>query len=48
MDRDLASVLDIIHRYDDVNLDKVWEIVTTGVPGLVANLESLLPPESQP
>jgi uncharacterized protein with HEPN domain len=35
----------LIHGYDDVNLDKVWEIATAQVPGLVASLEPLLPPE---
>ena len=34
----------VVHGYFDVDLDRVWAIVTADVPTLVAQLDSLLPP----
>jgi uncharacterized protein with HEPN domain len=34
----------VVHGYFDVDLDRVWAIVTADVPTLVAQLKSLLPP----
>jgi uncharacterized protein with HEPN domain len=36
----------LIHGYGDVRLDIVWQVVTATLPGLVAILRPLLPPES--
>lgn len=34
----------IIHAYDDINLDVVWDTVTNDLPVLIAQLEAILPP----
>jgi uncharacterized protein with HEPN domain len=34
----------VVHGYFDVDLDRVWVIVTADVPTLIAQLESLLLP----
>jgi uncharacterized protein with HEPN domain len=36
----------LIHGYGDVRLDIVWQVVATRLPGLIAVLRPLLPPES--
>ena len=42
--QDIAGMRDIlIHRYDNVELDEVWEAVTRDVPRLLAYLEPLAP-----
>jgi uncharacterized protein with HEPN domain len=40
----------LIHGYDAVDLDILWQAVTVDLPPLVALLEEILPPreESQP
>jgi uncharacterized protein with HEPN domain len=44
--RQIAGLRDVlIHRYDDVNLDLLWETVAVAVPDLLAALEGFLPPE---
>ncbi len=35
----------LIHGYGDVRLDIVWQVVTETLPGVVAALRPLLPPE---
>jgi uncharacterized protein with HEPN domain len=35
----------LIHGYDDVSLDMVWEVATIHVPKLLSQLEPLVPPE---
>ena len=35
----------MIHGYDDIDMDIVWETVQQDIPRLVAQLESLVPPE---
>ena len=35
----------IVHEYDEVSLDKVWESVTKEIPRLVADLEAIVPKE---
>lgn len=35
----------LIHGYDDVRLDIVWRVVTETLPGLIAILRPLIPPE---
>jgi len=37
----------LVHRYGGVNGDKVWEVLTSYLPGLIAELERMLPPEMQ-
>ena len=33
----------MIHRYDDIDMDIVWETVTRDIPRLIPQLESLVP-----
>ncbi len=41
----MAGLRDVlIHRYDDVNVELLWETVAVAVPSLLASLETLLPP----
>ena len=35
----------MIHGYDDIDMNVVWETVQQDIPRLVAQLESLVPPE---
>jgi uncharacterized protein with HEPN domain len=35
----------IVHEYDDVSLDKVWESATGEIQGLIAALEVIVPKE---
>ena len=35
----------IVHDYDHISIDKVWDIVRTEVPQLVRALEAIVPPE---
>ncbi len=37
----------LIHGYDDVDLDVVWDTATIHVPRLLKDVEPLLPPESK-
>ena len=36
----------VIHRYDDIDMDIVWETVEQDIPRLIAQLERLVPEES--
>ena len=36
----------LIHRYDDIDLDEVWKTAEVDIPVLLTALESLLPNES--
>jgi len=38
----------LIHGYDDVRLDIVWRVATERLPVLIAALEPLIPPKSEP
>lgn len=39
----------LIHRYDEINYDVLWETVTESIPALIAQLEQIIPPiEEQP
>ena len=38
----------LIHGYDDVRLDIVWRVTTTGLPDLIAALRPLIPPDTSP
>ncbi len=37
----------LIHNYDEVNLDTVWETAQTDVPDFLAMIEPLLPVEEE-
>lgn len=37
----------LIHGYDSVDLDILWQIVTADVPALVAELEKIIPPRTE-
>ncbi len=34
----------IAHQYDDIDLEQLWSVVTSGIPILIAQLEPLIPP----
>jgi uncharacterized protein with HEPN domain len=35
----------LVHDYRNINVEKVWEALDSGVPDLIEQLESLVPPE---
>ena len=35
----------LVHAYFDINLDILWQTVREDVPGLITQLEALVPPE---
>ena len=37
----------MIHGYDDINMDVVWDTVEQNIPLLIQIVESLAPPESE-
>jgi uncharacterized protein with HEPN domain len=44
--RSIAGMRDIlIHAYDHVDLDEVWNTVTLAIPDLITKIEPLIPPE---
>ncbi|MBD2015804.1 DUF86 domain-containing protein [Microcoleus sp. FACHB-53] len=46
--RQMAGMRDIlIHDYDDVDLDEVWNVATISIPELIQQIEPLVPPEEQ-
>lgn len=36
----------LVHEYDDLDLDTVWETVKTSLPILIVELEKIVSPES--
>ena len=36
----------MIHAYDDIDMDIVWETVQQDIPRLISQLERFMPPES--
>ncbi len=36
----------LVHEYDGVNLNIVWDVVQTEIPTLIAELKLRIPPES--
>jgi uncharacterized protein with HEPN domain len=43
--RDIAGMRDVlIHKYDQVDFDVIWDVVQTKLPELLTLLEPLLPP----
>ena len=46
--REITGTRDrLIHAYPSVNLDILWGIVRDDLPGLIAQLEKVVPPESE-
>jgi uncharacterized protein with HEPN domain len=35
----------LVHEYDDVNLNIVWDVVQSEIPPLIEELKSQIPPE---
>ncbi|MDA0673989.1 MAG: DUF86 domain-containing protein, partial [Cyanobacteria bacterium] len=35
----------LVHEYDDVNLNIVWNVVQSEIPPLIEELKSQIPPE---
>lgn len=38
----------LVHDYDRINFDILWEIITSDLPPLIAELERALPPQDKP
>ncbi len=38
----------LVHRYDEIDLERVWEVLDTDLRPLIAQLEPLLPPAPGP
>jgi uncharacterized protein with HEPN domain len=38
----------LIHGYDAVDFDILWEVITHDLPELIAHLEKTVPPERKP
>ena len=38
----------IVHDYMDVDYDILWEVATRDLPGLIARLEEIVPPDDAP
>ena len=36
----------LVHEYDDVNLDIVWNVIQSEIPTLIEELKSQVPPDS--
>ena len=46
--RKMAGMRDIlIHNYDDIDLNAVWNVVTNSIPELIAKIKSIIPSEIQ-
>ena len=44
--RQMAGMRDIlIHNYDDIELNEVWNVATISIPKLIEQIEDILPPE---
>ncbi len=37
----------LIHAYDRVNLEEIWNTVKSDLPPLIINLEQILPPKQE-
>lgn len=37
----------LVHNYAEINLDKVWGVISQSVPGLIPVLHSLIPSEAE-
>jgi uncharacterized protein with HEPN domain len=35
----------LVHKYDDVNLNIVWDVVQSEIPSLIEELQLQIPPE---
>jgi len=45
--KDMAGMRDVlIHAYDEVDLDLVWDVATTKVPAVRESIARLLPPST--
>ncbi len=38
----------IIHDYDEVDLNIVWRVIQTGIPELISLIDPLVPPDPDP
>ena len=46
--RKMAGMRDIlIHNYDDIDLNAVWNVVTNSIPELIENIKSIIPSETK-
>lgn len=44
----MAKMRDLlIHAYDRVDLDEVWDTIQKDIPGLISALEKIIPPEDK-
>jgi uncharacterized protein with HEPN domain len=35
----------LVHEYGEIKHERIWQVATVHLPGLIAGLEPLLPPE---
>lgn len=46
--REMAGMRNqLIHNYDEVDLDIVWDVIEHHVPRLIAKIEPLVPPDTE-
>jgi uncharacterized protein with HEPN domain len=36
----------LVHRYDEIALDRLWRIIQVSIPDLIAKIAPLIPPEA--
>lgn len=36
----------LVHEYDDINLNIVWDVIQLEIPSLIVELKPLIPPEN--
>jgi uncharacterized protein with HEPN domain len=37
----------LVHEYDQIDVDELWDAATISIPRLIAQLEPLVPPEAE-
>ncbi|WP_353738172.1 MULTISPECIES: HepT-like ribonuclease domain-containing protein [unclassified Microcystis] len=45
MERFIGMRNRLVHEYDDVNLNIVWDVVQAEIPSLIEDLQLQIPPE---
>lgn len=45
--KQIAGMRDVVvHNYDQVQIDKIWEVIQQDIPTLIRQIEPLVPPNS--
>src|SRR5260221_14183308 len=46
--KDMAGMRDkVIHRYDELDFEKIWDVIQKDIPALIAQIEPLIPPNDE-